>query len=57
MRFISGNSCWELYCLEHGIKPDGTLALEGDAAKIDDSFSTFFANTVRTVFRELTMYR
>ena len=20
-----GNACWELYCLEHGIKPDGTL--------------------------------
>ena len=20
-----GNSCWELYCLEHGIKPDGTM--------------------------------
>ena len=20
-----GNSCWELYCLEHGIKPDGMM--------------------------------
>ena len=20
-----GNSCWELYCLEHGIAPDGTM--------------------------------
>jgi len=20
-----GNACWELYCLEHGIRPDGTL--------------------------------
>lgn len=20
-----GNSCWELYCLEHGIQPDGTM--------------------------------
>ena len=20
-----GNSCWELYCLEHGISPDGTF--------------------------------
>ncbi|CAG0913601.1 unnamed protein product [Notodromas monacha] len=27
-----GNSCWELYCLEHGIKPDGHLA--DDAAEI-----------------------
>lgn len=21
-----GNSCWELYCLEHGIRPDGILS-------------------------------
>ena len=21
-----GNSCWELYCMEHGIKPDGTVS-------------------------------
>jgi len=20
-----GNSCWELYCLEHDIHPDGTM--------------------------------
>jgi Tubulin/FtsZ family, GTPase domain len=20
-----GNSCWELYCLEHGIQPDGLM--------------------------------
>eukprot|EP00170_Pyropia_yezoensis_P006447 contig_26312_g6468 len=20
-----GNACWELYCLEHDIAPDGTL--------------------------------
>ena len=20
-----GNACWELYCLEHGIQPDGTM--------------------------------
>ena len=20
-----GNACWELYCLEHGLQPDGTL--------------------------------
>ena len=22
-----GNSCWELYCLEHGLNPDGTLRI------------------------------
>ena len=21
----SGNACWELYCLEHGIQPDGQV--------------------------------
>ena len=20
-----GNACWELYCLEHGIQPDGVI--------------------------------
>lgn len=25
-----GNACWELYCLEHGIRPDGILAYEND---------------------------
>lgn len=23
-----GNACWELYCLEHGIQPDGHLGME-----------------------------
>ena len=35
-----GNACWELYCLEHGIAPDGTMA--ANATPGDDSFSTFF---------------
>jgi len=38
-----GNSCWELYCLEHEIKPDGTLP--GDKEGEDDSFNTFFSET------------
>jgi tubulin alpha len=33
-----GNSCWELYCLEHGINPDGQLTTQIE----DDSFNTFF---------------
>lgn len=38
-----GNSAWELYCLEHGINPNGSLP-EGEKVKgRDDSFSTFFA--------------
>lgn len=38
-----GNACWELYCLEHGIQPDGQMP--SDKAVGDDSFSTFFAET------------
>ncbi|CAH2001354.1 unnamed protein product [Acanthoscelides obtectus] len=36
------NACWELYCLEHGIKVDGTL-YEWDRS--DDSYSPFFGIT------------
>ena len=38
-----GNSCWELYLLEHGLNPDGTL-IDRDA-DMDDSFTTFFHET------------
>ena len=38
-----GNACWELYCLEHGITPDGEIIDETDAT--DTSFNTFFAET------------
>merc|ERR1712062_831993 len=38
-----GNSCWELYCLEHGIAPDGVMP--SDKTPGDDSFSTFFSET------------
>lgn len=36
-----GNACWELYCLEHGIQPDGRV----DGPHEDDAFSTFFNET------------
>lgn len=39
-----GNACWELYCLEHGIQPDGRLATDEDRP-VDDAFSTFFSET------------
>merc|ERR1712227_119788 len=38
-----GNACWELYCLEHGIQPDGCMP--SDKAFGDDSFQTFFSET------------
>jgi tubulin alpha len=39
-----GNACWELYCLEHGIQPDGASVYDTDGIP-DDSFNTFFSET------------
>ncbi|KAF5280465.1 hypothetical protein FQR65_LT03274 [Abscondita terminalis] len=36
-----GNACWELYCLEHGIQPDGQLPSETSCG--DESYVTFFS--------------
>jgi tubulin alpha len=33
-----GHACWELFCLEHGIQPDGTLLTN----EFDQSILTFF---------------
>ncbi|KAI8645524.1 tubulin alpha-1 chain [Parasitella parasitica] len=52
-----GNACWELYCLEHGIQPDGLIPEEQEIT--NHSFSTFFSETgngkhvPRTVFVDL----
>ena len=40
-----GNACWELYCLEHGISPDGTKPADQSVGKEDGSFNTFFSET------------
>nr|XP_015215669.1 PREDICTED: tubulin alpha-1C chain-like [Lepisosteus oculatus] len=40
-----GNACWELYCLEHGITPDGTMCTVSQADLVDSSFGTFFSET------------
>merc|ERR1712000_603590 len=40
-----GNACWELYCLEHGISPDGTMPTDQSVGKEDGSFDTFFSET------------
>jgi len=37
-----GNACWELYCLEHGIEPDGKLKHPNIQSQ---SFQTFFSQT------------
>eukprot|EP00009_Paramoeba_aestuarina_P013249 CAMPEP_0201539888 /NCGR_PEP_ID=MMETSP0161_2-20130828/70648_1 /ASSEMBLY_ACC=CAM_ASM_000251 /TAXON_ID=180227 /ORGANISM="Neoparamoeba aestuarina, Strain SoJaBio B1-5/56/2" /LENGTH=451 /DNA_ID=CAMNT_0047947315 /DNA_START=34 /DNA_END=1389 /DNA_ORIENTATION=+ len=54
-----GNACWELYCLEHGIRPDGTVEGSSGPSMEDDAFNTFFAqtsagkNVPRAVFLDL----
>ena len=40
-----GNACWELYCLEHGIQPDGTMPSDKTIGGGDDAFNTFFSET------------
>ena len=42
-----GNACWELYCLEHGIQPDGMMPApeDGPDGTPDDSYTTFFSET------------
>jgi tubulin alpha len=42
----TGNACWELYCLEHGISPDGTIpSASSSSGKESDAFNTFFSET------------
>ena len=38
-----GNACWELYCLEHGIQPDGMMPSDASIGQADDSFTPFFS--------------
>jgi len=38
-----GNSCWELYCLEHGIQPDGRMSNNTSSSAANNSFGTFFS--------------
>lgn len=39
----TGNACWELFCLEHGVGPDGVF-LDNPAGpnSREDPFNTFF---------------
>ena len=43
-----GNSCWELYCLEHGLQPDGTMPSE----KVIVSFRIFPISQCDEIFSE-----
>jgi len=39
-----GNACWELFCLEHGVQPDGTVVKTATNQK-DTAFQTFFSSS------------
>ena len=40
------NACWELYCLEHGIQPDGQMPSNKTVDGGDDVFNTFLMKLV-----------
>ena len=40
-----GNACWELFCLEHGIQPDGQMPSDMSVGGGTDAFNTFFSET------------
>ena len=40
-----GRACWELFCLEHGIQPDGHMPSDMTIGGGDDAFNTFFSET------------
>uniref|UniRef100_A0A7S3GAZ0 Tubulin alpha chain n=1 Tax=Palpitomonas bilix TaxID=652834 RepID=A0A7S3GAZ0_9EUKA len=41
----AGQSCWELYCLEHGIQPDGQVSPGGLIGEREGGINTFFSET------------
>ncbi len=41
----TGNACWELFCLEHGIQPDGAMPSDKTIGVEDDASNTSFSET------------
>jgi tubulin alpha len=43
----TGNACWELYTVEHGIEKDGMMASDDTPGEVqeNDAFATFFSET------------
>lgn len=37
------SACWELYCLEHAIQPDGQLYQGFKGRSANDSYNSFFS--------------
>jgi len=51
-----GNACWELYCLEHGIRPDGTTDPNNKSIAKDKTFTTFFSETLSGKYVPRSIY-
>ena len=63
-----GNACWELYCLEHGISPDGVVdpgltngnappsRVESAVTGAEEAFNTFFNHTSAGKFVPRAIY-
>ncbi|KAB0799622.1 hypothetical protein PPYR_07502 [Photinus pyralis] len=51
-----GNACWELYCLEHGIHPNGQMPPGQRIRGRDNSFGTFFLETGAGKYVPRTVY-
>ncbi|KAL6059486.1 structural constituent of cytoskeleton [Balamuthia mandrillaris] len=57
-----GNACWELYCLEHGLNPDGTLTeaaqqkIAASGGETPKAFDTFFTETGQGKFVPRCIY-
>nr|CAH8822656.1 unnamed protein product [Trichobilharzia regenti] len=41
-----GNACWELFCLEHGVKPDGLMK----HPPADELYTTFFSEASKNKY-------
>jgi tubulin alpha len=40
-----GNSCWELFCLEQGVRPNGQMPSDKTIGSETDAFNAFFSET------------
>lgn len=51
-----GNACWELYCLEQGIQPNGQMPINKTTGGGDNSFNTFCSETAAGTHGRTTVF-
>ena len=52
----TGNACWELFCLEHGIQPDGSIRDNLPSDGESNAFKTFFGETDEGKFAPRSLF-